>query len=81
METIVSAQQKSLLEKMFSLSGACPFDGENPCKCPFHEIRKKDLENRLEWARSMSDDEIVSLFTHHLACLEEKQAAAAPKNP
>jgi len=33
-----------------------------------------DLENRLEWARSMNDDEIINLFTHHQGCLEEKQS-------
>jgi len=74
METTASTQQKSLIEKMFSLSAECPFDGENPCTCPFHEVRKMDLENRLEWARSMNDDEIINLFTHHQGCLEEKQS-------
>jgi len=59
---------------IFSIAVSCPFDNGNPCACPFHVIRKKNLEQRMDWIAGMSHESVINLLAFHQACLEEKQA-------
>lgn len=51
---------------------ACPFEQDNPCDCPLHMLRKKALGDRLAWAKSLCDDELMKIATTHCICLEKK---------
>ena len=70
-----SAQKDHVKTKIFGLSVQCPFSGTNPCVCPLHEIRKKGLRERLEWAERLSETEALNILTFHQKCLEEKEGA------
>jgi hypothetical protein len=52
---------------LVSLSDECPQSG-NPESCPFHELRKKTFSVKRAWIRSLSDVELVEIYTNHLEC-------------
>jgi len=70
-----------LREKMLRLSDACPFDGTNPCKCPFHDIRTRGHAVREKWVRELSQESILDLLIRHQYCLNEKNAETDTAHP
>jgi hypothetical protein len=69
----VSSQRQYLLNEIFGLAVACPFDQGNPCNCPLHELRKKTLRERHEWLQALSEEDISNILTFHKKCLGEKE--------
>jgi hypothetical protein len=76
---MVSSAKDLLESKMFGLAVACPYWGGNPCKCPFHEIRKKSLLERHEWAKRLSETEALNYLTFHQFCLQQKESPETDK--
>lgn len=74
-ETKTSPLRHHLLEKVFGLAVACPFDQGNPCKCPLHELRKKSLRERYEWLRALSEEEVRDILIYHQKCMDDKLAS------
>jgi len=66
---------------MVGLSVECPFDGTNPCTCPLHEIRKKSLKERYEWAQKLSESDALNILTFHQVCLKEKETLPLVPKP
>jgi len=58
---------------LVGLSVECPFDGTNPCTCPLHEIRKKTLRERYEWAQKLNKSDALSILFFHQDCLKQKE--------
>jgi hypothetical protein len=74
-ENKTSPLRHYLLEKVFGLAVACPFDQGNPQPCPLHELRKKSLKERYEWLRALSEEEVRNILSFHQKCLAEKSTA------
>jgi hypothetical protein len=68
-----SPRRQYLLEEIFGLAVACPFDQGNPCKCPLHELRKKSLRERYEWLHELSEESMKDILTFHEKCLDGKE--------
>lgn len=50
----------------------CPLDDERE-NCPFAEIRKKNIRDRIEWDLERSEDEKEALIAHHKNCLKLRE--------
>ena len=72
-----SPRKQFLLEEIFGLAVACPFDQGNPCNCPLHELRKKSLQERYRWLLDLSEADLRDILTNHRKCLDEKEEANA----
>lgn len=64
---------RDLQEAIFALSVACPFDQGNPCACPLHEIRKKNLKERYAWIQQLSEESMLDIVTFHHKCMKAKE--------
>ena len=42
--------------------------GGNPNLCPLHEIRGKNLEEKLSWIHALSDKKVLQILTFHKNC-------------
>ena len=59
--------------RLVGLSIACPLDQGNPSGCPLHDVRKKDLVERIAWVKHLNRDEIDNMIKSHESCLAEKE--------
>lgn len=50
----------------------CPFGG-NPKDCPLYERRKLPMNDKIEWVKSLSDDELLKAYQVHCECLRKKE--------
>lgn len=75
MKPINGQQRAEILDNVLSLAVGCPVDHCNPADCPLAEIRQLELGKRLEWLKSLSDDELVYLNSYHYICLKTKLEA------
>lgn len=50
----------------------CPLSG-NPKDCQLHDRRKLPLMERIEWVKSLSDDECHHFYKVHCDCLNNKE--------
>ena len=66
-------QRQYLLEEIFGLAVACPFDQGNPCNCPLHDLRKQGLKERYESLQELSGEDMLKILIFHQKCLEEKE--------
>jgi hypothetical protein len=73
-----SPRKQYLLEEIFGLAVACPFDQGNPCNCPLHDLRKKGLRERYEWLQSLSEEALFDVLGFHQKWLEKKENFKAP---
>jgi hypothetical protein len=73
MDVNTSPRKQYLLEDIFGLAVACPFDQGNPCKCPLHDLRTKSLRERYEWLNEASEESLRDILTFHEKCLDEKE--------
>jgi len=78
MDARINSRKQYLLEEIFGLAVACPFDQGNPCECPLHELRKKSLQQRYQWLQDLSDDSLREILVFHRKCLDEKEELSAP---
>jgi len=62
---------------VIGLSIACPFDQSNPEGCPLCSIRKKPVKERLEWVKSLSDEELAAIYRYHGTCIVARERRAA----
>jgi hypothetical protein len=58
---------------IFGLCAECTFGG-NPAPCPFHEVRKSPMRDRIAWARDLSDADCKPLYVEHLVCAQTRLA-------
>jgi hypothetical protein len=79
MDASTNSRKQYLLEEIFGLAVACPFDQGNPCGCPLHELRKKSLQERYRWLRDLSDDKLREILIFHRKCLDEKEKSQTPE--
>jgi Fe-S-cluster containining protein len=72
--------RQRIVEKiqLFGLVFACPFQGDNPNSCQLHEIRELSPQARVEWVRTLSEQQIRDFLEVHRACLCVKQGRAVP---
>ena len=54
----------------------CPYE-PNPPDCELHEIRKKPLKERLEWARQLTDEQVQQIIDIHRKCLAQKEGISS----
>jgi len=59
--------------KMARLSMACPFGNENSADCILCFLRRKPVEERVEWILRQHDDDLADLFELCSKCLDKKQ--------
>ncbi len=50
----------------------CPFGG-NPKDCRLYERRKLPMEEKIEWMKSLSGDELLKMYQVHCECLRKKE--------
>ena len=48
--------------------------GDNPEDCPLYEKRNLSFSDRIEWLKSLSDNEILGIYSAHRECLAAKLA-------
>lgn len=65
---------KAIRAQLMGLIVECPMDG-NPEECPLYEKRYLALSDRVEWIKSLFDNEIFSIYSAHLDCLNAKSTA------
>jgi hypothetical protein len=74
----MNAQQRErLLTDIQHLTLACPRDNCNPSFCPLHDVRKLAPENRVEWVRALTDDDLEYFATYHQICLQRSEGDGA----
>jgi len=64
---------KILARMMPGLLFECPMGG-NPDDCPLHEIRKLPFIERVQWAKSMTDEQLLDIYRYHKSCLALKES-------
>lgn len=69
-------QRESQIAQMQSLSVACPVDQDNPCDCPFSNIRHLSLKARLKWVNTLSPEVMDGLQQFHVGCLRARHFQA-----
>ena len=71
---IVLSEQKrtELRDNVLSLAMTCPVELCNPEECPLHQIRHLDLDERLEWFKRLTDEELLYLNAYHFICMKIK---------
>jgi hypothetical protein len=50
----------------------CPYESNSPdCALPtiLHDIRKKSLQERVDWCNQLPDEEIQNIISTHKKCL------------
>lgn len=62
--------------KLVSLVVECQM-GDNPEDCPLHEKRNLSFSDRIEWLKSLSNDEIFGIYSAHRQCLAAKLATTS----
>jgi hypothetical protein len=72
MKILDRQQRTEMLDRLLSLAISCPVDQSNPANCPLCNVRKMDLGRRLEWFRSLTDDELVFLNSYHHVCMKHR---------
>jgi len=63
----VQITPKTIKTILVGLSDECP-QGGNPEFCPLHELRKKSFSVKSAWIKSLSDVELIEIYTNHLEC-------------
>ena len=61
----------SIRSALMSVLDECPFGG-NPVDCQCHEIRRRSVTEQQQFLKSLDDERIVDLYTHHMLCLRTK---------
>jgi len=65
-----SQQREQVVLQVEHLSVTCPLDKCNTPNCPLHKVRSLPLEERIGWARYLSDQDLEYLITYHQVCLQ-----------
>jgi len=52
----------------------CPYEA-NPEDCALHEIRQRPLNERIEWSRQLTEEQIQNIIDIHKKCLARKEKA------
>ena len=63
-----SAERTRLLSQVIGLTVACPMSEDNPEGCQLCTVRMRSFLQRVEWANSLSDEELRHLVSRHLEC-------------
>ena len=61
-------QREQVLSQSLHLAVACPYDSSNPPFCPLCGVRKLPLEERIQWVRSLSNNDLEYLSAYHQIC-------------
>ena len=67
-ESLLFELRSSVLE----LSKVCPVDDCNPEDCPLFALRQMEPEQRLEWLRALSQEDLSYLAVYHHVCMRLK---------
>lgn len=65
-----------LMTRVVGLSIACPFSQDNPERCQLCEVRALPMAERIEWVRSLSEEEMNGISIGHEACLKALERLA-----
>jgi len=65
--------REALIAYVVGLSIACPLQQDNPPDCPLNPMRCKALQDRYNWVKSQTTEQLKELARHHCTCLEEKE--------
>ena len=76
-----AAQRAFLRTELSSYLDDCPLDNQNPPACPFHETRRKSLEERAAWLAGLSEEAILNLHTYCQICCERKTTMGTATSP
>ena len=68
MSKMPNSQRIAFETQILDLSESCPFDGSNPCTCPWHEVRDKSQKEKHEWVRALSDESLLQILAFHKQC-------------
>ena len=74
LHVILLNEQKraELRDNVLSLAMSCPVNDCNPEECPLYHIRHLDLDERLEWFKNLSDEELIYLNAYHFVCMKTR---------
>ena len=62
-------RKEELACNILQLTLGCPHDQCNPSFCPLFEVRKLDLDERVQWVHRLTDEDLEYLSTYHEICL------------
>jgi len=70
-----SAEQLNQMRvHLMGLTVACPYDGKNPSDCPLCALRQHSMDERFDWADSLSAKEVAVILRTHAECLARKES-------
>ena len=56
---------------------SCPYKPD-PTDCALHDIRKRPIEERIEFSKQLTDKEILRIIAIHKKCLAQKEVKKHP---
>ena len=65
-----ASQREKLVSDVLHLSIACPHDYTNPPFCPLQKVREMTVEERIQWCRSLTAEDMKYIATYHQICLQ-----------
>lgn len=69
---ITVQKRTELRDNVLRLAVACPVERCNPVDCPLFPVRQMELEPRLQWFGTLSDDDLIFLNAYHFVCMKTK---------
>ena len=63
-------EREQVLAQIQHLAVTGPDANCNTPDCPLYELRKLAAEERMEWVRSLSDEDLAYMATYHQICLQ-----------
>jgi hypothetical protein len=51
----------------------CPYE-PNPADCALYDMRRKSLQERVDWCNQLSDEETQNIISIHKKCLARREA-------
>jgi len=69
LEPVSAMRREDLALNILQLTLHCPHDQCNPSFCPLHDVRKLTPENRADWVRLLTDEDLKYIETYHEICL------------
>jgi hypothetical protein len=63
-------QREQAASQVFLLAVACPHANGNSSDCPFYRLRQLPVEERINWARALPDEDLEYLIIYCQICLQ-----------
>ena len=55
----------------------CPYEA-NPTDCYLHDMRRKSLEENIDFSKRLSEEELQHILAVHKKCLSRKEGKLLP---